>query len=143
MSDNTNLTVDIKEKDIVNVELVEKEKIAINLVENEIIPVELVENEVITVKLVEHEIIKIDLTTIDVVPGGVEGEVDTSDFIYNETPTQVNSIRFATANSFQSGTLRVYRNGLREEVTIINISTFELFDAFKTGDIITVDYIKS
>ena len=72
-----------------------------------------------------------------------ELESEIPNFIFNETPTKIDSKRFQVANIFRTGTLRVFLNGIKEkQITIINSTTFEFKIDTVTEDDIEVSYIK-
>lgn len=70
-------------------------------------------------------------------------ESEIPNFIFNEVPTKINSKRFQVANTFRTGTLRVFLNGIKEkEIIIINSTTFEFKIDTITEDTIETCYIK-
>ena len=72
-----------------------------------------------------------------------ELESEIPNFIFNEVPTKINSKRFQLANTFRTGTLRVFLNGIKEkQIVIINSTTFEFKIDTVTEDDIEVSYIK-
>ena len=106
----------------------------------ESIRVELVEKEVFTAELVEKELIKVNLNVIDI----IQSDQVLSRFVSCEVPTQLTSKKFQTAYPFDSNTLQVFFNGIKEKhITINSNQTFSLPIDFITGDDIEVCYIKS
>ncbi len=107
-----------------------------------IFEVDFVELELVDIEFTEKELVNINLNTIDVLPA-TSGGADISLFIFNEIPTKINSKRFSTDSDFESETLRVFLNGIKEKyITIINSNTFEFLIDTITEDDIEVNYIK-
>jgi len=127
----------------------------VELVEQELIEVQLSSIDLIPRKSNLNELEDITLTTpqngdilfydgeywINKPLEEIESEIP--NFIYNESPTKINSKRFQVANAFRIGTLRVIFNGLKEKnITIINSTTFELPIDSIISDTIETSYIK-
>src|SRR5262245_26392043 len=69
----------------------------------------------------------------------------TINFVNGEIPTLVSGSDYHTAQPFQSGSLKVYLNGLRQKVTadytITGTNAFHMILALTTNDQLLVDYI--
>lgn len=74
-------------------------------------------------------------TTIDLIVQDVS--------VFDEAPARITTKKFRTSNNYQSGTLRVYFNGLREKnITEVNSKDFEIPIDSEILDDVRVDYIK-
>jgi hypothetical protein len=103
------------------------------------------ENDVITATLIEKEIISVQLTTVDVLQY-VEKQITViPSLLIQEIPTKLSSVRFQTAQSFITGTIKFYLNGLKEykeDITEISSTIFEIAEAITSEDDFEVEYIK-
>jgi len=106
---------------------------------NTIVKVELIEKELVKVNFIEKEIVRVELKAVDILRGA--GKIDT--LILNENPTKISSKRFQTLNSYTSGSLQVYLNGIKEKyITEIDSNKFEFEIDTIEEDTIEISYIK-
>ena len=109
--------------------------------------VDFIELELVDIEFVEKELITINLNTIDVLPA-LTSEVDIELFVFNETPTNVNALpskRFRIANTFVTGKLKVYLNGMKihsSEITIHSSTEFSFPIDIIASDKVECSYIK-
>jgi len=95
-------------------------------------------------EIVETEIISVNLTTIDTIYKS--DEVSIPLFIYNETPILVTSVLFRTSNTYRTGTLMVFLNGIKLNSTDMaeaSTNTFTIAKAKLSTDSIETSYIKT
>jgi len=111
--------------------------------DNQIITVNLSEKEIFKVELVEKEIVKVNLTVVDIL-SGVGGGFHLDSLVKNEIPSRLSSKLFRLSHCYQTGSLTVYFNGIKEKYIIETSSNeFELEIDTVTDDIIEVDYIRT
>lgn len=132
---------------------------------NEVLQVQLIEKEVISIELNTIDLISVrsrlsGLVDVDL-NNPQDGEVLTYNLtdkvwenkslgvivgdshILNETPTQLTVRQFQTSKNYESGTLRVFLNGIKQKNIVEDSSnTFSLVDDTVLGDIIEVNYIE-
>ena len=109
--------------------------------DNTPIDVQIIERDLVNVDLQDRELINIDFTLIDRVSGG--GTTGTTDLVENETPNQLSSKQFQTNFNYQSNSLKIYFNGIREtHITKDSANTFSFLVDIIPSDDITIDYIK-
>ena len=105
--------------------------------------------DIINVTLIESQPINIEIQGYSLV---TESEIRLAveeviaDLLVREDLTiQIDGIKteFNTNNSFYTGSLKVWLNGLKERgITIIDDSTFQITPAPEVGDSIEVEYLK-
>jgi len=94
-------------------------------------------------EIVETEIIAVTMQSVDMVYKS--GEININLLVYNETPTEVTSVKFQTANNYRTGTLRVFFNGQKLnsiDVTENSPNTFTISLETIATDLVEVNYIK-
>ena len=96
------------------------------------------------VELIERELIDVDLTTIDIIHNtGLFSKNLEEYLILNETPTQLTSKTFQTANNYIADSIVVFFNGIKEfYVNKLSDNTFSFNIDIIVGDKIEVNYIK-
>jgi len=111
--------------------------------EQDIIKVIFKEEEIIRTFFTEKEIIKATFKQVDRI-GSLERFIDAieKNTVYGEKPIRKNDKTFETEYNFIEGTLRVYFNGIRENINIISENIFQLPVSTFVDDEIIVDYIK-
>lgn len=67
------------------------------------------------------------------------------ELIVHEAPTKISAVRYQTSQSFVAGSLKVFLNGLKEQIADVNIITstiFEFYDSREIGDLVEVSYVR-
>jgi len=66
-----------------------------------------------------------------------------SEYIFNEVPTEISALVYETANEYESGTLRVFINGIKEkDINETSTQRFEVPYELSVSDTIELNYIK-
>jgi len=104
----------------------------------------LTEIEPFEVELIDKEVISVNFTSVDAV--FLPDEISIPLFIYNETPTNMTSVKFQTANEYRTGTLQVFLNGIKlnsTDMSEVSANTFSIAKAKLSTDTIEVSYIET
>lgn len=95
------------------------------------------------VEIAEKEIINCEFKVIDVIQYREKTIVGG---IVQEIPTKLSAVRFRTSQAWVSGSLKVFINGLKvqiSDITVINTTTFEISDTTISSDVVEVEYLTS
>jgi len=109
---------------------------------NETISVNFTEKDLIKVNFIEKEIISAKLTVVDILHYCEKTIVSG---LIQETPTKLSSVRFQTSESFVTGSVKFFLNGLKEsqtDLTEISSTIFEISEAIASDDSFEVEYVE-
>lgn len=102
----------------------------------------LIEKDLIKVSFIEKEIVSVKFTVVDVL-NYVEKHIVSG--LIQEVPTKISSVRFETSHSYVTGSIKFFRNGLKEkksDITEISSTIFEISEAVLLDDDIEVEYVE-
>ncbi|MHA1787847.1 MAG: hypothetical protein ACTSXT_01340 [Candidatus Helarchaeota archaeon] len=137
-----------------NIEFTEKENFNVEIIQKELINVELKKidlflkalnglTDVNVSDILNKQVLAYDSDLGKWVNKTIAEILKETTFINNEVPTKLTAKRFQTANNYQSGSLHVFLNGIKEKnITEVSSNTFDLpIDSIST-DTIEVSYIE-
>ena len=103
-----------------------------------------INTEKYTVELIERELIDVNLSTIDIVNNTKQFTESLEKYlILNETPTQLSSKTFQTANNYIADSILVFFNGISEKyINKLSDNTFSFNIPIIAGDTIMINYFK-
>ena len=147
MTDPLYFQVELVEKEIVSIELVEKELLSVNLKTLDLIPRKTYIWELEDIVVINKQNLQVLVynASLKAWENKYLTELLAEYLIENETPTEITSIRFQTANSYILGTLNVFLNGQKihdSEITKVSDTLFEYPLDIIAGDKVEVRYIK-